>query len=400
MNNHKLLKVAGVLLLSAVMLFSASAVTANTDETQVKITAKNGAATFDTFSEGFEGGAIPAGWLNVDYDGDTYIWQNVSTPEWPSHSGLQSAMSESYINSPGPGAITPDNWLITPALTASATSVLTYWVAGQDPDWAAEHIEVWISTTGTTVPTAFTDQVDEYTCDSDVFVMNTVNLASYTGDTIYIAFRHCEVTDQYQIKIDDITVTDVTQPEDINPPSTNCTLAGTLVGGIYTSDVTVTLTATDDSSGVNHTYYILDAGALTTYTAPFIVSANGAHTVLYYSVDKAGNIEENQTKAFTIQHAAPITITIKGGFGVSATIKNTGTTALTNLSWSITLDGKMVFLGKTKTGTNLSLAAGEQKIIKDPLVLGFGATNIDVTVGTAHNNATAKVLLFFVIGVA
>jgi hypothetical protein len=230
--------------------------------------------------------------------------------------------------------------------------------------------------------------------------MNTVNLASYAGDTIYIAFRHCEVTDQYQIKIDDITVTGVTEPGDMNPPVTNCTLAGTLVGGIYTSDVTVTLTATDDSSGVNHTYYILDAGALTTYTAPFIVSADGAHTVLYYSVDKAGNIEANHTKAFTIQQAAPITITIKGGFGVSATIKNTGTTALTNLSWSITLDGKMIFLGKTKTGTNFSLAAGEQKIIKDSLVLGFGATNIDVTVGTAHNNATGKVLLFFVIGVA
>ncbi len=40
---------------------------------------------------------------------------------------------------------------------------------------------------------------------------------------------------------------------DTIPPVTTCTLEGTLDGDIYTSDVTVTFSATDAQSGVNYT---------------------------------------------------------------------------------------------------------------------------------------------------
>jgi hypothetical protein len=93
-----------------------------------------------------------------------------------------------------------------------------------------------------------------------------------------------------------------------------------------------------------------------------------------------------------------IEITIKGGLGVSASIKNIGATNLTNISWNIALDGKLVFIGKNKTGTIDSLAVGESKTLKD-FVLGFGKTNILVTAGSTTQNATATVIFFFVIGV-
>jgi hypothetical protein len=184
------------------------------------------------------------------------------------------------------------------------------------------------------------------------------------------------------------------------PPVTTCTLDGEMNGSVYISDVTVTLNATDVGSGVNYTIYKLDSNAWTQYSAPFVVTGNGAHTVDYYSVDKAGNIEATKNCTFTIQHPAPpsITITIKGGLGVSATIKNTGTTNLTNVSWRFALDGKLVFVGKSRNGTIPTLAAGKETKVRD-FVFGFGKTNIAVSAGDTEANATGTVILFFVVGV-
>ncbi|DAC71889.1 MAG TPA: hypothetical protein DSN98_08085, partial [Thermoplasmata archaeon] len=159
--------------------------------------------------------------------------------------------------------------------------------------------------------------------------------------------------------------------QDTTPPVTTCTLAGDFEGGVYVSDVTVTLTATDDMSGVNYTKYRVDEGAWIIYSVPFVVSANGAHTVSFYSADLAGNIEDEKDSTFTIEQEVALTITIKGGLGVSATIKNTGTTDLTDIDWTIALDGKLIFVGKSKTGTIAALAAGAEATVKD-FVVGFG----------------------------
>ncbi len=183
---------------------------------------------------------------------------------------------------------------------------------------------------------------------------------------------------------------------DTTPPVTTINLAGAMQGGFYITPVQVTLAATDDMSGVNYTMYKVDSGEWTTYTTPFVVSAEGTHIVSYHSVDKAGNIETTKTSPFTIKY--PVKITIKGGLGVSATIQNNGTTAVTNMSWSIELNGGSILLGKSKTGTIATLAAGEIATVKD-FIFGFGKTTITVTAGSTEATATATVVLFFVIGV-
>jgi hypothetical protein len=188
-----------------------------------------------------------------------------------------------------------------------------------------------------------------------------------------------------------------TTVQDTTPPVTTCTLAGTMQGSHYITDVTATLTATDDNSGVNFTKYkIDDAATWTTYTVPFVVTGNGAHTIHFYSVDKAGNQETEKTSTFTIQY--PIIITIKGGLGITATIKNNGTAPVTNLSWTINLSGGIILVGKTKTGAITTLAVGETATVKD-FVVGFGKVTITVTTGTVQATATGTVILFFVIGV-
>lgn len=95
---------------------------------------------------------------------------------------------------------------------------------------------------------------------------------------------------------------------------------------------------------------------------------------------------------------AQLAITITGGLGVTASIENVGTTNITNVSYTITLDGKLIFFGKTKTDIIPSIPVGESVSVKD-IPIGFGKTNITVNAGTAAANATGTVILFFVIGV-
>ena len=178
-------------------------------------------------------------------------------------------------------------------------------------------------------------------------------------------------------------------PGDTTPPVTTVGFSGT-------NPVTVTITATDDMSGVNHTYYNLDAAGYVEYNAvPFNVSVPGNHTIFVYSVDKAGNSETPHSYTFNVA-APPITITIKKGLGVTAVIKNTGAATLTNISWNIKLTGGLIIIGKTKSGTIASLAPAASANAKD-FVLGFGKTSIAVTAGSASASASGTVILIFVI---
>ncbi len=87
-----------------------------------------------------------------------------------------------------------------------------------------------------------------------------------------------------------------------NPPVTTATLAPTpFSDGAYSNPVTVTLSATAASGyTVANTYYKVDGGAQQTYTAPFTVSGNGNHTIVYWSVDNSGVTESQNSKPFTI----------------------------------------------------------------------------------------------------
>ncbi|HET6351614.1 MAG TPA: carboxypeptidase regulatory-like domain-containing protein [Coriobacteriia bacterium] len=70
----------------------------------------------------------------------------------------------------------------------------------------------------------------------------------------------------------------------------------------YVSQATIALSASDNYSGVNATYYRLDGGPWSAGTST-VVAALGAHTLEFYSTDKAGNAESAKSTSFTV--AAP-----------------------------------------------------------------------------------------------
>ncbi|MCF7920226.1 MAG: immune inhibitor A, partial [Candidatus Cloacimonetes bacterium] len=97
--------------------------------------------------EGFETWP-PADWLFLDEDGDSYGWDDGGALGLIAYEGDGLAYSASYLNTPGPGALTPDNWLISPAIQMDYNGQINYFVCAQDAAWAGEHYGVYVSTTG------------------------------------------------------------------------------------------------------------------------------------------------------------------------------------------------------------------------------------------------------------
>jgi hypothetical protein len=121
-----------------------------------------------------------------------------------------------------------------------------------------------------------------------------------------------------------------TVPIDASAPLTQAVGSGTVgTNGWYRSAVQVSITAADNLSGVQTTFYKLDGGTTKTYAGPFSVSGNGSHTVNFWSVDRASNTEtmgslpvniDSNTPAVTAnvspssaaKSSNPVTITVSG----------------------------------------------------------------------------------------
>lgn len=89
--------------------------------------------------------------------------------------------------------------------------------------------------------------------------------------------------------------------EDTTPPEVTADVSGdTDENGDYIAAATVTLDATDDSSGVDRIDYAVDGGSWTAYEAPVLVDTPGDHTVSYRATDKAGNVSQEESVAFTV----------------------------------------------------------------------------------------------------
>jgi hypothetical protein len=87
---------------------------------------------------------------------------------------------------------------------------------------------------------------------------------------------------------------------DRKAPGTTVSVPGPLASGWYGGPVKVTLTATDSLSGVGKTYYSVDGGLAQDYVGAFDHSLKGTHTIRFWSVDKAGNVEDKDVPGHEI----------------------------------------------------------------------------------------------------
>ena len=156
-----------------------------------------------SFFEDFENGL--GNFTTIDNDGDGYNWytysgntDNYGNPTSLDYQHVTSASYDGY-------ALTPDNWLVSPLVELGGS--LSVWLRGQDPEWAAEHFAIYLSTTGNTVSDflAGTVLVAETPAQA-VYTEYTANLGNWSGQQGYIAIRHFNITDMFRLNVDNFTI--------------------------------------------------------------------------------------------------------------------------------------------------------------------------------------------------
>ena len=181
--------------------------------------AQNGRTLYD-----FENGTTQ-GWTAIDADGDGYNWAlHAPDATYTSDVGHDGSSyyfnSASYDNDSGT-ALSPNNFLVSPQVTLGGT--ITFWAQAQDPNYAAEHFGVAVSTTSATNASAFTT-IQEWTMTAksntgiignhktrsgnrttNTWYQFTADLSAYSGQG-YVAIRHFNCTDMFILNVDDITI--------------------------------------------------------------------------------------------------------------------------------------------------------------------------------------------------
>lgn len=176
--------------------------------------------------EGYEAD-LELGWSILDADGDGNTWGLTYNPNDNSDVCLYS---DSYSG----GALTPDNWLISPL--TKLQGICSFKIAHRST--YPEILEVMVgmedAIDGNTVSTDQFTTIATFTTEGNTFVEKTVDLSAYAGAKGYVVFRHYGTTDQWRLYLDDIFIGDpnaeIVEPYEwiyvTSLEDTECTLSG------------------------------------------------------------------------------------------------------------------------------------------------------------------------------
>jgi hypothetical protein len=128
------------------------------------------------------------------------------------------------------------------------------------------------------------------------------------------------------------------------------------------SSFTINLTANDVSgSGVNSTFYKVNDGSWTSGTS-VLIDTEGNNTVLYYSVDNAGNVESSNTVYAKLDTIAPAVVIDPVNAYTNVSIQTiTGSVVETNL-YSVTVNGELALIDGSNYSAAITLDEGENTV--------------------------------------
>ena len=153
-------------------------------------------------------------WTLYDSDGDGFDWGAVQiTDAGGAPVGTPQLRSASWNNVAGP--LTPDNYIISPMLNLSAYPAgslitLRWEVKASDAAYDAENYSVYVGTTDEPLDLADSPiSFSETTLDGvNVLTPRSLDISSFAGEpAVYFAFRHYDVSDEFTMEIDNVSVT-------------------------------------------------------------------------------------------------------------------------------------------------------------------------------------------------
>ena len=207
------------------------------------------------------------------------------------------------------------------------------------------------------------------------------------GDTPYVISSYD--TDRYPLMSPVV-------PDDASPPRTVLTLNGYKEDSDwYVSKVNFTLEPYDNVSGIASTLYRTDLGPWTNYTSQVFVSTEGKHLLEYYSVDKAGNVEDIRVAAIKIDTESPQPVQ---GMATEYRFKNTkvatihfefedNSSGVSAYEFGSGIDFSPTWLPPTITQTQLGLSKGAHTYWVGAVdeAGNWAVTNISVVVSLNEN---------------
>ena len=145
---------------------------------------------------------IPDSWTLLDKDGDGY--------QWNYYKG--AATSDSWVSG-GVGAVTPENYLISPLIEIGKTTdavLLNFDIAAGDSDYPEENYRVIVSESPITLANCRQATIlrDWTALDATYgdFKTESIDMTAYKGKSVYIGFVHGNCTDCYYILLKNIKV--------------------------------------------------------------------------------------------------------------------------------------------------------------------------------------------------
>ncbi len=256
----------------------------------------------------FETDPAAEGWTFTDADGDglTWVWD---TSVMTAYEGSGLIYSNSFVNYYG--AVTPDNWAISPAVTIGAGGgSVTLYAMGQDPDYASEKFAIYAGTSAD--PASMTMVSAQFTATA-AYVQYSADLSAFAGQTVYVAIRHYDVTDMFVLDVDQVEIWNVGGGEPTPTPEPPVEMAATFTMG----------SAADVAGGSTVTVDFTVAGTYEAHTLN--VWLNYDNTVLTLDNVTYGDVLADAQMNLGAMVVVDYT-TIPGSIRIGATMPTTGIT--------------------------------------------------------------------------
>ena len=258
-----------------------------------------------TFTENFSSATVPnlpTGWIQNNVDGLTVnsavATYSFGTKAWvtrdftssdPTHGKVVA--STSYYNPAG----TSNDWLITPSFSVPANSVLEWEATAVDASYP-DGYKVLISTTASTLTTAFTQTLLTQGSENSTWTTRGINLNAFAGQTVRIAFVN-NSNDMFLLLLDNIKV--------LVPPVTDGNVVSVTgltryMVGAGNQSITGSFKSLGYATANNATLnYRINSGAIVTQTINFSTGLNYSDAAAYtFSTQAAFALGLNNVKVW------------------------------------------------------------------------------------------------------